>query len=271
MATQARHLEFAPPPAPGFLRAFGLAIMAHAVLVTALTWGVGWKNQTIERVAEAELWAQVPVQAAPKLEETVPTPPPPAPVTPAAEPPKAEDPDIVTQREKLRLAEEKRLADQDKARQLDARQKLEAQKLADAKKEKQLKDAKLAAEAAQQEARRLENIQRATGLAGAAGTPAATGTALQSAGPSASYAGRIRARIKPNIVFTEDIAGNPTAEVEVRTSPDGTIVGKTLIKRSGSPAWDEAVLKAIDKAEVLPRDVDGRVPSPLVISFRPKD
>ncbi len=291
MATQARHLEFAPPPAPGFLRAFGLALLAHAVLVTALTYGVSWKSQTIESVAEAELWAQVPVQAAPKLEEAVPTPPPPLPPQPepaarAPEPPKAEEPDIVTQREKQRLANEKRLqddkraqdkadkkrlAEREKALQLEARQKLEAQKLADAKKEKLVKDAQLAKEVAQQEARRLENIQRATGLAGAAGTPTASGTALQSAGPSASYGGRIRARIKPNIVFTEDIAGNPTAEVEVRTSPDGTIVGKTLIKRSGSPAWDEAVLKAIDKTEALPRDVDGRVPSPLVISFRPKD
>lgn len=291
MATQARHLEFAPPPAPGFLRAFGLALLAHAVLVTALTYGVSWKSQTIESVAEAELWAQMPVQAAPKLEEAVPAPPPPLPPQPepaarAPEPAKAEVPDIVTQREKQRLADEKRLeddkraqdkagkkrlAEQEKALQLEARQKLEAQKLADAKKEKLLKDAQLAKEVAQQEARRLENIQRATGLAGAAGAPTATGTALQSAGPSASYGGRIRARIKPNIVFTEDIAGNPTAEVEVRTSPDGTIVGKTLLKRSGSPAWDEAVLKAIDKTEALPRDVDGRVPSPLVISFRPKD
>ena len=289
MATQVRHLEFAPPPAPGFLRAFGLAILAHMALVAALTWGVSWKSQTVELVAEAELWAQVPVQAAPKLEEAPPPPPLPPQPEPAArtpEPPKVEAPDIVTERDKRRLIEEKRLqderrdkdkadkkrlAEQEKALKLEARQKLEAQQLANAKKEKLLNDAKLAKEATQQEARRLENIQRATALAGAAGAPSATGAALQSAGPSASYGGKVRARIKPNIVFTEDIAGNPAAEVEVRTSPDGTIVGRTLVKRSGSPAWDEAVLKAIDKTEVLPRDVDGRVPSPLVISFRPKD
>ena len=59
--------------------------------------------------------------------------------------------------------------------------------------------------------------------------------------------------------------------VEVRCAPDGTIVGKKLIKSSGNAAWDNAVLKAIDKTEVLPRDTDGRVHSPLVISFRPKD
>ena len=34
------------------------------------------------------------------------------------------------------------------------------------------------------------------------------------------------------------------------------------------PAYDEAVLRAIDKTEVLPRDVDGRVPSALLLVFR---
>ena len=127
------------------------------------------------------------------------------------------------------------------------------------------------AEARKLEELRQENLKRMAGLAGATGSSSATGAALQSAGPSAGYAGRIRARVKPNIVFTEDIAGNPVAEVEVRTSPDGTIVGRKLVKSSGVKSWDDAVLKAIDKTEVLPRDVDGRVPSPLIISFRPKD
>ena len=34
---------------------------------------------------------------------------------------------------------------------------------------------------------------------------------------------------------------------------------------------DDAVLRAIDKTEVLPRDTDGRVPSSFEISFRPRD
>ena len=118
---------------------------------------------------------------------------------------------------------------------------------------------------------RQENIKRMAGLAGATGSATATGAAQQSSGPSPGYAGRIRARIKPNIVFTADIAGNPTATVEVRVSPDGTITSRKLIKSSGNAAWDEAVLKAVDKTEVLPRDVDGQVPASMEISFRPKD
>jgi colicin import membrane protein len=79
------------------------------------------------------------------------------------------------------------------------------------------------------------------------------------------------AKIKPNIVFADDISGNPVATVEVRTSPDGTIIGRKLIKSSGVKAWDDAVLRAIDKTEILPRDLDGRVPPSFEINFRPKD
>ena len=85
-------------------------------------------------------------------------------------------------------------------------------------------------------------------------------------------AGRIKARIKPNIVFTETITGNPVAEVEVSLAPDGRILGRKLLKGgSGIKEWDEAVQRAIDRTEVLPRDIDGRVPSTMIISFRPRD
>ena len=109
------------------------------------------------------------------------------------------------------------------------------------------------------------------GLAGATGGETATGTALRSAGPSGSYGGKVAAAVRPNITFTEIIAGNPAAEVEVRTAPDGTITSRRLLKSSGNKAWDEAVLRALDKTERLPRDVDGRVPPQFPIVFRPKD
>ena len=69
----------------------------------------------------------------------------------------------------------------------------------------------------------------------------------------------------------DEMAGNPVASVEVKVAPDGTIVGRRLTRSSGVPAWDEAVLRAIDKTEVLPRDVDGRVPPSMLIDFRPRD
>ena len=143
----------------------------------------------------------------------------------------------------------------------------------DAKKQQEQKDSKAAAEEAKKlEALRKENMKRIAGLAGATGSDNATGTALKSSGPSDSYGGRIRARIKPNITFDpSSVAGNPAAEVEVRCAPDGTIVSKKLLKSSGNAAWDNAVLKAIEKTEILPRDTDGRVHSPLLLVFKPND
>jgi colicin import membrane protein len=142
----------------------------------------------------------------------------------------------------------------------------------EAKKQQEQKDSKAAAEEAKKlEAIRKENMKRMAGLAGATGGENAMGTALKASGPSDSYGGRIRARIKPNITFADDVIGNPAAEVEVKCAPDGTIVSRKLLKSSGNTAWDNAVLKAIDKTEILPRDTDGRVHSPLLLVFRPKD
>jgi hypothetical protein len=55
------------------------------------------------------------------------------------------------------------------------------------------------------------------------------------------------------------------------TTPDGTILSQRLIKPSGNKSWDEAVIKAIIRTETMPKDVDGRVPTPMILEFRPKD
>ena len=175
---------------------------------------------------------------------------------------------------KLKEKEQKEIKDKAlKEKELKEKEKKEKElKDKEAKKLQEQKEAKPSpADTKKLEALRQENMKRIAGMAGATGDENATGTAQRSAGPSDSYSGRIRGRIKPNITFTEDIASNAPAEVEVRCAPDGTIVGKKLIKSSGNAAWDDAVLKAIDKTEILPRDIDGRIHSPLVISFRPKD
>ena len=72
-------------------------------------------------------------------------------------------------------------------------------------------------------------------------------------------------------MFNDVISGNPTAEVEIRVAPDGTIVGRKLTKSSGVKSWDDAVLRAIDKTEVIPRDTDGTVVPRFPINFRAHD
>jgi colicin import membrane protein len=127
------------------------------------------------------------------------------------------------------------------------------------------------ADAARADAMRQENLKRMQGMAGASGGENATGTALKSSGPSASYAGRLVGRIKPNITYPGDMVGNPRAEIEVKVSPDGTVLSRRILQTSGNKAWDEAVLRAIDKTEILPKDTDGRVPPVIVLGFRPLD
>ena len=70
-------------------------------------------------------------------------------------------------------------------------------------------------------------------MAGATGGENATGKDKESRSPSGSYGGKVAAKVKPNIVYPDAISGNPRAEVEVRLSPDGTIVGKRLVQSSG--------------------------------------
>jgi colicin import membrane protein len=271
--------DLRPRTPGGRPQAVVLALFAHALLVVALSLGVSWRS-TEPAGVEAELWAAIPQVAAPRAVEPEPVPPKPIPtptprpaptptpkVEPPPPPPSTRDADIAREKreEKARL-EKQRLEDERKEEA--ARKKQQELAKAEADRKEKLVAAEKEAQIARQ---REENLKRIAGQAGATGAPDSTGTAAQSAGPSASYAGRIKARIKPNIVFGEELSGNPTASVEVKVAPDGTIIGRRLARSSGVTAWDEAVLRAIDKTEVLPRDVDGRVPSSMTIDFRPYD
>ena len=289
----------------GTRRGIGLSVLVHAGLIVAIAFGVNWRSHTPE-AQQAELWAAVPQAAAPRavepepvVAEPKPVPPPvaaPVPVPKVETPPPApvpvpdaqiavekarveklrkEQDAVEREREALRkkLAADKVAADKLAADKLRQQQLAEKQKEADAKKLAQDKQQQAAEErlAQQREADRKKNIERMLGQAGASGDATARGNALQSAGPSASYAGRIKARIRPNIVFADEVAGNPTAEVEVRAAADGTILGRKLVKSSGVTAYDNAVLRAIDKTDILPRDEDGRVPASLLLVFRVRE
>ena len=78
----------------------------------------------------------------------------------------------------------------------------------------------------------------------------------------------MRARVRPHIVYTDNDGDNPRADVEVRAAPDGTITSRRVVRPSGNKAWDQAVLRAIDKAGTLPKDVDGSVPGVMILEFR---
>ena len=315
----------------------GLALVVHALLIVALTWGVSWKRDAPPAVFEADLWSALPKAAAPRAVAPPPLPataPKPVPKPAPSPAPKSEPPapkptpvvapapsqsqaDIATAQAK-KEAEAKRLsqARQEAARKVAAEkaatQKANAEKaltekaaadkaaaskaatdkvaLEKKRQAEKLQAEKMAAEkmAAEQKAEKEQEAQdrldaaaavkarddqmrRIMGQAGATGGPQATGTAQKASGPSPGYNSRLVARIKPNVVFADALSGNPVAEIEVRTQPDGTIISRRLVKSSGNTAWDEAALRAIDRTGSLPRDTDGKVPSPMIVVLRPQD
>jgi colicin import membrane protein len=283
-----------------------LALVAHLALIAALTWGVHWQKNAEPVAFEAELWSSVAQEAAPR--EVKPPPPRPEPkpepepkIEPKPAPPKPEpkaEPKSPDNREAdiaIEQAKKKKEQEEAKKREIEkkeaAKKKAEAEKAREEEKKKKADEAKRKADQkklddkikeladekrrkAQEEASakaRDEQMRRIMGQADATGGENAKGTAQRSSGPSAGYAGRVQARVRPNVLFTDDIAGNPKAEVEVRCAPDGTIISRRLLRSSGNSAWDKAALAAIDRTGMLPRDTDGRVPSPMIIELRPRD
>ena len=280
-STLKRHDNLMPQRLGGMRKGTAMALLVHVGLLIALAFGVSWRSQTPAGVS-AELWSAVPQIAAPQAVEPkpapAPTPPAPTPKTEQAPPKPTQqqiDAQIAIEREKaerkqreLREQQERERIERERKEQ-ERIEREKAEKLA-AQKQRELEVKRQKEEEARQAKLREENLKRMLSQAGT-GAPESTGTAVRESGPSASYAGKIIARVKPNIVLTDEVPGNPTAAVEVRCAPDGTIIGRRLVKSSGNKDWDEAVLRAIDRTEVLPRDTDGRVPGSIVIDFRPRE
>ena len=97
-------------------------------------------------------------------------------------------------------------------------------------------------------------------------------TASKSVGkPSDKYIASIQAAIRPNITFTDALAGNPAVEIHVRLASDGAIISSAIVNSSGIKSWDTAAMRALDKTERLPKDENGRVPPAMTITLRPRD
>ena len=272
-----------PPSADNPRLGAMLSLLAHAGLITMLALGVQWHTEEPEGVV-AELWSSVPEIAAPRAEpqpEPEVAPPPPAPTTPPQPTAAEREAEIALEQAKEK---ERHEAQDQKAR--DKRQREERERKEQVQKEaekerlerekaeaKEREKEKLAqakqdqAAAAAREKTRQDQLRRMNEQLAGTGAPGSTGTAARDAGPSASYAGRIIARVRPNIQLPFELQGNPTADVRLTVLPDGTITKWEVVKSSGVKEWDDAVLRAVEKTGVLPRDENGRVQSPMVISF----
>jgi colicin import membrane protein len=286
-----------PPRDGSFGRSFGLALGAHAFLVLMLVIGTRWTTSTPAAI-EAELWAPLPREAAPRQAQPPPAPqpeppqekpqekapPPPPPQTAqedrdaeiALEKKKKEEEQRKTEaeekkkaeaEEKKKLEQEKKLEDEKKA--LEEEKKREAQEKKEAEQKAKLEKQK-AAEAAQK--RQDEFTKQLMAQAGT-GAPTASGTAEKSAGPrgDASYAALVVAAVRANTVYDEaSVEGNNPAVFRVELLPDGTPAEITLTKSSGDSAFDSAVERGIRKTNPFPRPTAGVYPKTLEIIYRPR-
>lgn len=234
----------------GTLKCFLLALFMHLLLGVMLYYGVHWQSRTPAGV-EAELWDSVPEIAQPQP-VVQPTPVEPQPVV---KPEPDDNADIALEAQKRKQA-----AAAEQARQADQRER----KAREAERQAALKQQR------QSELARLQAMANSAPTTGGVGSRAGTGAG---AGGNASpgYADRVRRRVKPNIVFTEEIAGNPAAVVAVRMAPDGSLLSVRLTKSSGNAGWDNAVLRAVERSDPLPRDENGVAPPGVNITFMPRE
>ncbi len=280
--------QFLPQPPGGLRRGAALALLAHAAMLAALTLVVQWRSSQ-PQVVSAELWSALPQAAAPPAPPPAPEPrpaPSPSPAPPAPSPPRpavqqpeaqiaieqarkrqAEDAQRL-QREQREKAERER-SEKERAEKA-AKEESARRQRAEREREEKRERERLQAEEKRLAEARKQQLERMMGQVGGSGSTQGAAAAVSS-GPSASYAGRLIAAIKPNVVFTDTVSGNPAAEVEVRAGPSGSILSRRLVRSSGNKDWDEAVLRAIDRTATLPRDVDGRVPPLILLAFRPNE
>lgn len=180
---------------------------------------------------------------------------------------------------KLELAaqEQERLAAQLRAQAAKQEKALELRKAEQAA--ARLKAEKLAQELAAQQLSREQTQMRASYLQGlmrqADGADGAqsTGTAATSEGPSAGYAARLAAIIRRNVVYPDisRIDGDPKVLLEVTLDPNsGDIIAVRVERSSGVPSWDDAALRAVERAGRFPAD-HGSWYTPMVVQAGPRD
>ncbi len=228
---------------PGRITSFVLAAAMHIALFAVLVFGVSWQNRPPEAV-QVELWNE----PAPAPVETKPAPVPepvvvkPEPVIPKPEialkaPEKSKPvPKPVPKPEppKPRVDDTQKRMGEELAR--------EQASFAVDRERQQLKD-QLARDATTSQKRDHE-----------------------------AYAGRIKAKIRGNIMLPPDLKGNPEAIFDVVQLPTGEVLSVKLRKSSGHAGYDEAVERAVLKASPLPRpDRPELFQRALELKFRPLD
>lgn len=240
------------PPAnkAGKRISIALAIGVHLLLAGFLFYGVRWQTKSTDAV-EVELVRAVPepAPAAPVAVPPAPTPPPAPKPVPAPEPkplPPPPKPDIAIKEKEKPKPPPKVEPAPPRVDPFQEQLKREAEQLNQRKQ----------ADSAAQELAQLKASQAASSRNKA----------------MADYLGRIRGKIRGNIVVPPEVKGNPEAVFDVTQLPSGEIVTVRLKRSSGHAALDAAIERAILKSNPLPKPEPADLFSrSLELRFKPLD
>lgn len=240
----AMDMPLAPQEAPGRRAALAMAVVVHAVLLGFLIYGIRWQTQSPE--AETVAVELVRAGPAPKPETKVPPKVEPKP-EPRVEPKAAAKPDIALKEKEKPKAEPKPEPKKDSL----------LEKLN--KEFEQITNRNKPASVTSSVDKELAQLK--AGQAAAANAKA-----------TADYMGRIRGKIRGNLILPPEVKGNPEAVFDVSQLPSGEILSVKLRKSSGSSALDAAIERAILKSNPLPKPERGELFSrELELKFRPLD
>jgi colicin import membrane protein len=264
---------------PGKVASGVMAVAVHVVFFVLLVFGMSWQRRAPEAVV-VDLWNNLPPAPVTKVVEPEPQPkpeikpPPPVEVKPV---PKVEPkpvpekpivkPDIALEKEKQEKAKRER-EEREKAETKKREDLAKAEARKKEEKEKQRIAALEADRVAKEIERRLEKEQK-DALARLQQQEAAAAASAR-----AKYIGEIRAKIRRFIVVPPDIKGNPQVEFDVVLLPTGDVLGVKLRKGSEHAAYDNAVERAIMRAQPLPVPPDPALFKDfreLNLQFRPNE
>jgi colicin import membrane protein len=274
------------------LVAGALALGVHALFVLLLVFGVSWQTEHPAPVM-VDLWQSLPMAASQPVAMPPPAPakpapafkpekPVPAPKPETEEPPPPKAPDIALEKKHAETERLKKLkaiqAADDRARK-DAAQ-AEADVLKKAR-DKQQAEQKRQALLRQLEADELKqsmatetaaNAARAAKLAEAQAAGARQAALSQTIG---KYRDLISATVRGNTRLPDNLKGNPQVRCLVKLLPTGDVVSVRVTQSSGNPAYDDAVVRAIEKSSPLPlpteREARAAFVPELSFTHRPKE
>ena len=227
---------------PALGRAAALSGLVHLVLLAVMVLGVRMQSNPPATVT-VELW-EAPAAPPPPVVEEKPVPPPPK-AAPEPEPaPQVKQPDIVVREKPKPKPKPEPKAEPKPKRDLAFEKQMREQAI--------LEEKNLQEQALRQQIARAQADARSRALA--------------------TWTDKIRAKIRGNIILTQDIPGNPEAIFDVTLLPTGEVLTVRKRKPSGNAAYDDAVERAIAKSSPLPQPDDRSVfQRQLELKFHPQD